>query len=278
MKAAFAFAAVAVLASFVAHAEPPPPVPPVPPLPPPLPSQVEMDKAIAEAQRAAGKVEKRRHHGSSGLSIRLSGGNIRVDDDDDMKVAQDGDEAKDGKDGDDAKDGDDGGAGSDPGHDSAAAGDDDGDESVIANLPPDVRDRLTGEQIESILRRRTDRHSESIAATVAPAMFFLTVIAIVIAVIMGRHRRDRVLHETLRAMIEKGVEIPDTLLMNGKKPGSDRRRAIILGAAGVGLTICILAMNGVADGSWAIGLVPVLIGAGYFVAWYLEERRGGGRG
>jgi hypothetical protein len=134
-----------------------------------------------------------------------------------------------------------------------------------------VRARLTGDQVEQIIRRSQEAQLSSSAATVVPAAFFIAIVGIVVAVLVGRHRRERILHDTLRAMIEKGAEIPAQLLGADKRKPDDRRRGLILVGAGIGLC----AFLGVVDrenGAWAFGLVPLLIGAGYLVAFVLEKR------
>lgn len=145
---------------------------------------------------------------------------------------------------------------------------------VIGRLPPDVRAQLTGDQIENIIRADQDNHDRSgptdMTEILVPGFFFATIIGIVVVLQLSRFRRERQLHETLRAMIEKGVEIPPALIVPDKPKPNDRRRGIVLVTLGAGL----VAFLGVAedDGSWAFGLVPLCLGLGYLLAWFLERR------
>ncbi len=50
------------------------------------------------------------------------------------------------------------------------------------------------------------------AEVIVPSMFFLTVIAIVAGGYILRYRQKVLLHQTVRAMVEKGLEIPPALL------------------------------------------------------------------
>lgn len=143
---------------------------------------------------------------------------------------------------------------------------------VIGRLPPDVRGQLNGEQIEDILRRSQEAQTATLASTLVPSVFFATILGIVIIVAVGRYRRDRQLHDTLRAMIEKGVEIPAALIVPEKAPKpDDRRRGIILVAVGIGVGGFLFVVAR-ADNAWALGLVPLLLGVGYLVAWGVERK------
>jgi hypothetical protein len=101
-------------------------------------------------------------------------------------------------------------------------------------------------------------------------MFFGTPIAIIALFVALRHRRNRMMHETLRAMVEKGVPIPPELLSGGGAafagasrdvyPGyRDLRWGLVLVALGAG--VCILAGK--------FGLIPIFIGAALLVVWLI---------
>ncbi len=149
--------------------------------------------------------------------------------------------------------------------------DDESAEATIARLPPDVRSRLTGQQIESILRNSHDSDKSAVAILV-PLGFFLTILGIVVALAVARHRREAMLHDTLHAMIERGTEIPEALLTFDKKKPNDRRRGIVFVGLGLGLTAFLFMVDSDGDGAWAVGLVPLLLGIGYLAAWYVEHR------
>ena len=48
------------------------------------------------------------------------------------------------------------------------------------------------------------------------------------------------------------------------------RRGIVLAMVGVGLMVCFGAWNDWEGGSWAIGVIPFVIGLGYLLVWKLE--------
>jgi len=105
---------------------------------------------------------------------------------------------------------------------------------------------------------------------IAPLAAFLTLFGVVVAALFAGYRRDRNRHETLRVLIEKGAPLPPEMLSVPK--GSDLRRGVVLLAAGLGLTIFLLAFP-VRPGLWAAGVVPGLIGIGYLLVWRLEHGR-----
>jgi hypothetical protein len=84
----------------------------------------------------------------------------------------------------------------------------------------------------------------------------LAVMIPIIAIVMGcsvpivivglglyfRHRKNKMLHETLRAMVDKGVPIPPELLNKSesdltKRPRNDLRSGLILTGIGIGIVL-----------------------------------------
>jgi len=59
---------------------------------------------------------------------------------------------------------------------------------------------------------------------------------------------------------------------------SERRRALVLISAGLGLMVMFIALpghfdNGLSVGSlWGLGLLPLMIGLGYLASWWLNRR------
>ena len=116
---------------------------------------------------------------------------------------------------------------------------------------------------------------ESIAQTI---MFLGLPIAIVALVLTFRHRRQRLAHETMRLMIERGLTVPPELINPPppvKPPKNDLRRGLVWGALGIGLLIAI--KETIPDEQfWAFALVPTFIGAAYLVCWlvaWMRERQ-----
>ncbi len=91
-----------------------------------------------------------------------------------------------------------------------------------------------------------------------------------------RHRRNQMLHETLRAMIDKGVPIPPELLAAPRESApprirNDFRTGLILVCIGLALMI-------ITRGSYRMpnfGLIPFLIGIAFLIAWKVEQKKKG---
>jgi hypothetical protein len=84
--------------------------------------------------------------------------------------------------------------------------------------------------------------------------------------------RNRVMHRTIRLMVEKGQPVPEALLNPPPhvRKRSDMRRGVILLMIGIGLTLFFGAVNDWDNGAWTLGLIPLLIGVGYLLVWKLE--------
>ncbi len=112
-------------------------------------------------------------------------------------------------------------------------------------------------------------------AIIVPTVLFLSLLAAIAVTLYFRTMRERERHETLRRMVEKGMEIPSALLVPTQQPASDLRRGLVLLGAGLG-TLVMLAMAQDHDlhGIWGVGLIPTLIGVAYLVTWRirLKER------
>jgi hypothetical protein len=104
----------------------------------------------------------------------------------------------------------------------------------------------------------------------AIVMVFGFPVLIVAVVAWGRYRRTRLLHETLRLMVEKGVTIPPELLVPAKPPATDFRRGVLFVSLGLGLCV-MLGFHGT-RGAWSIGLVPLILGAGYLLVARLAPK------
>lgn len=164
-------------------------------------------------------------------------------------------------------------------------------------LTPEVVEKLSQEQLYNLLqewqqdmrraemrrglRRHDDMHGvpENVMALavsiVVPVTLFMCILGIIIAVIIYKARKDKQLQITLRAMVEKGVSIPTELIAPPQKKRNDRRKGILLLAAGLGVSIG-LAFIGIWDEEAlrgaGVGLVLVCLGVGYLIV----SRMGGG--
>src|SRR5438874_9531896 len=97
---------------------------------------------------------------------------------------------------------------------------------------------------------------------------------LIVAVIMYfGFSRNRMMHRTVRMMVEKGQPVPAALLAPpppAQRQRSDMRRGVVLVMIGLGLMVFFGAENDWEGGSWALGIIPFLIGAGYLLVWKLE--------
>ena len=104
-----------------------------------------------------------------------------------------------------------------------------------------------------------------------------------------RHRRQKLLHETIRLMIEKGQPIPPELLNGPAIPPemmnnpwnvfparvrNDLRRGLIW--VGVGLALLLGHVSGPGLGN--VGLIPLFIGLAYLITWAVERKSKGNEG
>ena len=122
---------------------------------------------------------------------------------------------------------------------------------------------------------------DDIPALVVPivAITLLTVfgapVLIVGLIMYFSFSRQRALHRTVRMMVEKGQPVPEALLNPppAHRQRSDLRRGVILTMIGVGLMAFFAAANDWEGGSWTLGLIPFLIGAGYLLVWKLDTKK-----
>jgi Domain of unknown function (DUF6249) len=112
------------------------------------------------------------------------------------------------------------------------------------------------------------------------AIVFLTIFGapvMIVAVIMYfGFSRNRMMHRTIRMMAEKGQPIPPALLAPpapAVRQRSDMRRGVVLCMVGLGLMLFFGAVNDWEGGSWAIGVIPFVIGLGYLLVWKLEGKK-----
>jgi len=124
----------------------------------------------------------------------------------------------------------------------------------------------------------SDSHDD-IPALVVPivAVVFLSIFGapvLIVAVIMYfGFSKNRMMHKTVRMMVEKGQEVPAALLAPpppAQRQRSDMRRGVVLVMVGFGLMLFLGAVNDWEGGAWALGIIPFLIGAGYLLVWKLE--------
>ena len=111
-------------------------------------------------------------------------------------------------------------------------------------------------------------------AILAILLVFLTPVIIVIAVLIHKSRRAQRIHQTVVALAEKGLPVPPDLFVERRAPDltSSLHKGVVLVAVGLGLTLFFLSMAE-RHAPWGVGMIPLLIGVGYLIVWWLEERK-----
>ena len=111
-----------------------------------------------------------------------------------------------------------------------------------------------------------------------PFVLFLGPTLIVLIYFRYRHLQAQARYATLVQLAEKGVELATHMLAEPRLAYSERRRALVLISAGLGLMVMFVALpghfdNGLSVGSlWGLGLLPLMIGLGYLASWWLNRR------
>ena len=116
-----------------------------------------------------------------------------------------------------------------------------------------------------------------------PILALLIPIVAIIMTGLVRIKRNRLLHETVRLMTEKGAPIPPELIdavANDSKqqaktwsPTSQLRSGVINIAIGLGLIFLFREMDGGPTWLWAVGMIPFMIGVGFLLIWWIESRK-----
>ncbi|PRC92362.1 DUF6249 domain-containing protein [Solimicrobium silvestre] len=127
--------------------------------------------------------------------------------------------------------------------------------------------------------------SSQIVPIVAIIMSIGTPVAIVMAILHYKAKRNQMLHETIQQLAQKGLPIPRELL-NGVANNSDSNKSdfdnpgkksalskgIILIAIGIGMSIMFYVLPDRINNAWGVGMIPLLMGIGYLLIWKLENR------
>lgn len=111
-----------------------------------------------------------------------------------------------------------------------------------------------------------------------PLIVMSAPVLIVLILMRYRSRQIQARYRMLVDLADKGVELPPQLLVEPQVVYSERRRALVLIGSGLGLMATLLALpghldNGYSLGSlWGLGLLPLIIGLGYLLSWWLNRR------
>jgi len=120
-----------------------------------------------------------------------------------------------------------------------------------------------------------ERMAIPIVAIVFMSIFGAPVLIVAVILYFG-FSKNRMMHRTIRMMVEKGQPVPAALLAPpppAQRQRSDMRRGVVLVMVGLGLMLFFAAVNDWEGGVWAIGIIPFLIGLGYLLVWKLEGNK-----
>jgi TctA family transporter len=114
-----------------------------------------------------------------------------------------------------------------------------------------------------------------------PLVVMLAPVLIVAMLLVFQLKRAKLRTRLLLELADKGVAITPQLLTEPRSDDADRRRGLVLIFAGLGVMAMCAAMPVTSQiepglrGLWGIGLLPLLIGLGYLLNWWLgrHERR-----
>jgi hypothetical protein len=106
---------------------------------------------------------------------------------------------------------------------------------------------------------------------IAVVLIFGTPIIIVLAAFRNRTNKQRMVNELALKLAEKGHAIPPELFAEAVREKSDLRRGIIWAAIGMGVVL-FGAFDGDSD-IMGIGFIPLMIGVGFAVAAWLENKQ-----
>jgi hypothetical protein len=115
----------------------------------------------------------------------------------------------------------------------------------------------------------------AIVAVVMLSIFGAPVLIVAVIMYFG-FSKNRMMHRTIRMMVEKGQPVPPALLAPpapAQRQRSDMRRGVVLVMVGLGITLFLGAVNDWEGGAWALGVIPFLIGLGYLLVWKLEGKK-----
>jgi hypothetical protein len=101
-------------------------------------------------------------------------------------------------------------------------------------------------------------------------------VALIAIIFYFKHRRNKMAHETLRAMIEKGMPITPELVAQvrdqgcGSSGGGRPRSRLLPGLilAGVGTALLIGGSKGESKGGWIV----LFMGAAFLIVWFVESK------
>jgi hypothetical protein len=110
--------------------------------------------------------------------------------------------------------------------------------------------------------------TEALVAIVAMGVSFGLPLAIVAVILIYKHRKAQLNHETILRLAEKGLPIPPELMEPPRRGNAGLRGGLVLLALGIALSVFFAGWGP----GWSIGLIPGLMGAALLIAWKIENK------
>jgi Domain of unknown function (DUF6249) len=157
------------------------------------------------------------------------------------------------------------------------------------DIAPGIMEKLDGDQLLELVKekeRLKQEHETAMAekfgvsgpellneimpsefiVVLAFIIFFSFLIMLVIIPFYFNQRKAKLRSDLFAKLIDSNKDIPKELLLPDKKPRTDLHKSIILICIGisVGLFLFLLKLE---NNYWTIGLIPTIIGVGYFLSY-----------
>ena len=110
--------------------------------------------------------------------------------------------------------------------------------------------------------------TEAVITIIGIVVTFGLPLVLVAVILFYKHRRQRMIHETIARLAERGLPVPPELLNPPRRGHSGLRGGMVLIGLGIGLGVFMQEMQG----SWSIGLIPGLMGVALLVACAIDMR------
>ena len=108
----------------------------------------------------------------------------------------------------------------------------------------------------------------ALVAIVGTLVTFAMPLLLVAIILYYKHRKQRMTHETIARLAEKGLPVPPELLQPPPKGHSGLEGGLVLTALGIALAIFL----GEVGAPWSIGLIPGLMGLALLLGWWIDKR------
>ncbi len=110
--------------------------------------------------------------------------------------------------------------------------------------------------------------NEPLLAVLGMVMSFAVPLLMVAVILYYKHRRMKLIHETIARLAERGLPVPPELVDPPRARHFGLRAGLVLVGLGIALAVFFLESGGPAS----IGLIPGLMGLALLVAWMIERR------